>query len=158
MAFTLTSPAFPHGGTIPKPYTCDGGDVSPALRWTDPPSAVRSFALVVDDPDAPVGTWVHWILYDLAPGVREIPQGVEKKAETVLGGARQGMSWGVDRFTRVGYSGPCPPPGGPHRYFFRLYALDTVLRLRPRATKGDLLKAMSGHVLAQAELLGLYGR
>lgn len=111
----------------------------------------------MDDPDAPAGVWVHWVLYDLPSGTASLREGVLKN-DTLVDGSRQGMSGGVTRFGDVGYTGPCPPPGKPHRYFFKLYALDKNLGLKPRAAKADVLAAMKGHVLAQAELIGLYQR
>lgn len=153
MAFELQSPVFPSGGDIPVKYTCDGPDLSPPLRWSDPPPKTKVFALIMDDPDAPAGTWVHWVLYGLAPTLRELPEGVPP-TDTVPGTGTQG----VNDFRRVGYGGPCPPRGPAHRYFFKLYALDTELALPPRKTKAELLKAMEGHVLGQAELMGRYKR
>jgi len=153
MALELKTTAFAPGGAIPKKFTCDGPDVSPALTWTEPPSGTQSFALVMDDPDAPVGTWVHWVLYDLPAGARELAENVPK-SEELAGGARQGRN----DFRKTGYGGPCPPPGPAHRYFFKLYALDSKLNLKAGATKADVEKAMKGHILAQAELMGRYGR
>lgn len=153
MAMTLTSPAFPEGGEIPRKYTCDGADVSPALRWKDSPSETKSFALIADDPDAPVGTWVHWVLYDLPGETGELKEGIPA-AETLDNGARQGSN----DFRKVGYGGPCPPGGPAHRYFFKLYALDSKTNLKPRATKQQLLNAMKGHILAEAQLMGRYKR
>ncbi len=112
----LTSPAFDFSEQIPKIHTGDGDDCSPALRWENVPEATKSFALIMDDPDAPVGTWVHWVLYDLPPTQTELPQGVPK-TEAGPGGSQNGLCWGVDKFERVGYYGPLPPPGKPHRYF-----------------------------------------
>ncbi|OGS42355.1 MAG: phosphatidylethanolamine-binding protein [Elusimicrobia bacterium RIFOXYD12_FULL_66_9] len=155
--FTLTSPAFKQGETIPKLHTCEGQDPSPELRWSGAPPKTKSFALIMDDPDAPVGLWVHWVLYDIPAGLSGLP-GNMPKTERVLDGAKQGASWGVDSFSRVGYGGPCPPPGKPHRYFFKLYALDKVLGLPPRATATELAQALEGHVLARAELMGLFQR
>ncbi len=152
-AFELRSSAFSLGGVIPVKYTCDGADVSPALRWTDPPAGTHGFALITDDPDAPGGTWVHWILYEIPSTVRELPEAVPAR-ETIAGIGRQG----TNDFKRVGYGGPCPPGGPAHRYFFRLYALDVQTSLPPRKVKGDLLKAIEGHVLGQAELMGRYLR
>ena len=149
----LTSPAFAEGQSIPREHTCDGADVSPALHWRDVPSPTRSFALICDDPDAPAGTWVHWVIYGLPAEARELPAALPG-AETLPDGARQGLN----DFGRVGYGGPCPPPGKPHRYFFKLYALDTVLTLKPRATKAELLQAMEGHILAEAHAMGVYQR
>ncbi|MFQ5897437.1 MAG: YbhB/YbcL family Raf kinase inhibitor-like protein [Candidatus Methylomirabilia bacterium] len=153
MAFELQSPAFSAGSEIPAKHTCDGPDRSPPLRWTDPPSGTNGFALIVDDPDAPVGTWVHWVLYGLAATLRELPEGVPAK-DAVPGIGVQG----VNDFRRVGYGGPCPPRGPAHRYFFTLYALDIELALPSRNSKAETLKAMEGHVLGKAELMGRYRR
>src|SRR5712692_1792301 len=153
MAFELTSSAFKAGEAIPRKHTCDGADVSPPLTWTDPPAGTASFALVADDPDAPVGTWVHWVLYDLPATARGLPEGVPAEA-TLKDGSRQG----TNDFRKIGYGGPCPPRGTPHRYFFKLYALDTALGLAPAATKQAVVKAMEGHLGGQAELMGRYGR
>lgn len=153
MAFRIESPAFRAQGKIPKKYTCDGTDVSPPLAWKEAPQGAKSFALISDDPDAPVGAWVHWVIYDIPSNAQELQEGVPK-TERLSNSAKQGMT----DFRRVGYGGPCPPAGKPHRYFFKLYALDTPLDLPPKATKADLLMAMNGHVLAQAELVGLYQR
>ncbi len=152
MAFQLTSSAFPAAGAIPAKHTCDGADVSPPLAWTDPPSATRSFALICDDPDAPMGTWVHWVLYNIPASSRGLPEAIPGEQELADGSRHGRNSWG-----RTGYGGPCPP-SGTHRYFFRLYALDTDLDLAPGATKADVLRAMDGHVLASAELMGTYRR
>jgi Raf kinase inhibitor-like YbhB/YbcL family protein len=153
MALELSTPAFAPGGDIPVEHTCDGADVSPALQWTVPPDGTVSLALVVDDPDAPGRTWVHWVLYNIPPAQRELPEHVEAK-DTLPSGARHG----TNDFGRVGYGGPCPPPGPAHRYFFRLYALDTALELRHGAKRRALDAAMKGHVLASAELVGRYQR
>ncbi len=151
-ALALTSPAFAAGGEIPRKYTCDGEDVSPPLEWGAPPAGTQSLALIMDDPDAPMGTWDHWLLYNLPADARSLPEGVAPDA-TRPDGSRHGKnSWG-----RVGYGGPCPP-GGQHRYFFRLYALDIPLDLPAGANKAQLLAAMSGHILAQGELMGTYRR
>ena len=153
MTFGLKSSDFGAGQSIPKQFTCDGADVSPALAWNDPPAGTQSFALIADDPDAPVGTWVHWVVFDLPPNARTLSQNVPKKEE-LADGSRQGLN----DFKRIGYGGPCPPPGKPHRYFFKLYALDTKLNLKPGATKKDVERAMQGHILAQGEWMGRYGR
>lgn len=153
VSFELTSTAFSAGETIPKKFTCDGPDVSPQLKWNDPHANTQSIALIMDDPDAPGGTWVHWVLYDLPASTRELPEGVAKQ-EQLPSGARQGRN----DFGKIGYGGPCPPPGKPHRYFFKLYALDAKLGLKAGATKADLERAMKGHILAQVELIGKYGR
>ncbi len=153
MPFKLTSPAFLEGKAIPKKYTGEGLDVSPPLKWSDPPTAVKSFALICDDPDAPMGTWVHWVIYNVPPANRELPEAVPAKAE-LPDGIRQGLN----DFRKVGYGGPMPPPGKPHRYFFKLYALDTIVDLPKEEKKSDLEKAMKGHVLAEAKLMGTYKR
>ncbi len=152
-AFEFQSLAFSSGGEIPMKYTCDGPDVSPALGWTDPPAGTKEFALTTDDPDAPGGTWVHWVLYGMPPTLRKLSEGLPA-TDTVADIGRQG----VNDFKRVGYRGPCPPRGPAHRYFFRLYALDAQIALPPRKVKVDLLKAIQGHVLGQAELMGRYQR
>ncbi len=155
MALTISSTAFRAGEPIPARHTCDAEDVSPDLAWTDPPAGTGSFALVVDDPDAPAGTWVHWVLYDVPAEARSLPSGVPRKETLVQpAGARQGRN----DFGRIGWGGPCPPPGKPHRYFFRLYALDRRLDLPPGATREELDRAMKGHVLARAEVHGTYAR
>jgi len=153
MSFTLSSTAFPPGGDIPSKYTCSGADVSPALSWNDPPAGTQSFALIADDPDAPVGTWVHWVAYDLPAGARQLPEAVPK-TEAIAGGGVQGQN----DFHKTGYGGPCPPPGKPHRYYFKLYALDSKLSLKPGATKKVVEAAMEGHILAQAEVMGRFQR
>lgn len=152
MAFELTSTAFAAGETIPRKYTCDGDDISPPLQWSDAPQNTQSFALISDDPDAPVGTWVHWVLYNVPGTSTSLPEAVPKQDELPDGSRHGRSSWG-----RSAYGGPCPP-GGTHRYFFKLYALDTVLELAAGAGKEQLLQAMEGHILAQTELMGLYSR
>jgi Raf kinase inhibitor-like YbhB/YbcL family protein len=150
----LTSSAFHAGQTIPAKYTCEGEDISPPLEWNDVPAGgAKSLALICDDPDAPVGTWVHWVLYDLPVTAGELAENVPASDSLSLG-AKQGMN----DFRRVGYGGPCPPPGKPHRYYFKLYAIDIQLTLKPRATKQQLLRAMDGHILAEAQLMGTYQR
>ncbi len=153
MAVEVTSAAFSNQGTIPRQYTCDAQDASPPLAWTGTPDGAKSLALISDDPDAPAGTWVHWVLYNLPPESAGLEENLAKTAE-LPNGARQGMT----DFRRVGYGGPCPPPGKPHRYFFKVYALDQMLDLPENATKADVEQAMRGHILAQGELVGLYGR
>lgn len=157
MSFTLRSSAFADGGRIPRRCTADGDDVSPELEWSDAPLGAKAFALVMDDPDAPAGTWVHWVLYDAPASLARLPEAIPP-GDLALGGAKQGASWGVAAFERVGYGGPQPPPGKPHRYSFRLYALSAPLGLEPRATKAQVEKAMRGKVLGEARLTGLYGR
>jgi len=153
MAFTVSSPAFTAGAAIPAAHTCDGADRSPALTWSGAPAGSKSLALVVDDPDAPAGTWVHWVLYDLPADASGLPEGVARD-ETLANGGKQGSN----DFRKVGYNGPCPPPGKTHRYFFKLYALDAPTALQPRATKEVFLRATQGHVLGQCELIGTYQR
>lgn len=148
----IKSPAFKEGELIPSKYTCDGPDISPPLEWSDAPAGTRSFALISDDPDAPVGTWVHWVIFNIPANVNKLDEDVPKK-DVLSNGARQGRN----DFGRIGYGGPCPP-GGTHRYYFKLYALDKELDLKAGSTKRDLLKAMEGHVLAEAYLMGKYKR
>src|SRR3989441_6172810 len=154
MALILTSAAFKAGPPTPGKYTCDGVDVSPPLTWSDAPAGTRSFALIADDPDAPGGTWVHWVLYNLPADVSELPENIAKVESLDLGGARQGRN----DFRRPGYGGPCPPPGPAHRYLFKLYAVDTRLQLKARAQKKDVEAAMEGHLLGTAQLMGTYAR
>lgn len=156
MAFTLTSPAFSNQDTIPARHTCDGQDISPALTWMDIPANTQSLILIVDDPDAPDPaapkmTWVHWILYNIPPTASELPENVTANALPT------GCLQGINDWKRTGYGGPCPPIGT-HRYFHKLYALDTLLPDLNEPTKAELEKAMDGHVIAQAELIGLYHR
>jgi len=153
MNLPLTSTAFAEGQPIPRKYTGEGSDISPPLAWTNVPANTRSLALIADDPDAPVGTWVHWVLYDLPPTMTALPEDMAK-TQYVLGNAKQG----INDFRRLGYGGPHPPPGKPHRYFFKLYALDKMLDLKPGATKQDVEAAMNGHVLAEGQLMGTYRR
>jgi Raf kinase inhibitor-like YbhB/YbcL family protein len=153
MPLTLTSPAFQEGGSIPPRHACDGEDVSPALAWTGVPDSTKSLALICDDPDAPMGTWVHWVLYAVPADTDSLPEGVSRQ-ESVEGVGLQGRN----DFKGIGYGGPCPPPGKPHRYYFKLYALDSVVPLKPGATKKELEAAMRGHVLAHGQLMGRYRR
>lgn len=149
----ISSASFSSGEMIPKKFTCDGPDTSPKLNWTEPPAKTQSFAMIMDDPDAPAGTWVHWVLFDLPAETRELAEGVAKQ-EQLANGARQGRN----DFGKIGYGGPCPPAGNLHRYFFKLYALDAKLNLKAGATKADVESAMKGHILAHAEMIGKYGR
>ena len=153
MTIKITSPAFDEGQPIPRKHTCEGNDVSPVLKWADVPEGTKSIALICDDPDAPMGTWVHWVIFNLPTDTRELAENISKKP-VLENGAKQGVS----DFKRPGYGGPCPPPGKPHRYFFKLYAVDRMLDLKEGATKKDLEKAMQGHILAQGELMGTYKR
>jgi Raf kinase inhibitor-like YbhB/YbcL family protein len=149
----LKTTSFEPGGFIPKRFTCEAADVSPALSWSDPPAGTQSFAIIEDDPDAPSGTFVHWLVYDLPAGSRRLPEALPG-SDQMAGGGRQG----TNDFSRTGYSGPCPPRGKPHRYFIRFYALDTKTNLHPAATRAELDAAMQGHILAQTELMGLFKR
>jgi hypothetical protein len=138
---------------MPANHSCDGVDASPALKWDGVPAGTKSFALVCDDPDAPGGSWVHWVIYGIPAGASELPENVAKT--DVVAGLKQG----VNDFGRVGYGGPCPPRGhGAHHYHFRLYALDADLNLAPRLSRRQFEAAMKGHVLAQTELVGTYQR
>jgi Raf kinase inhibitor-like YbhB/YbcL family protein len=149
---TVSSEAFKEGGDIPSEYTCDGKNVSPSLSWKGIPENAKSIALIMDDPDAPMGTFVHWVLFNIPAGTQKLPKGMPGN-QTLGDGSRQGMT----DFGRAGYGGPCPPKGT-HRYYFKIYALDTMLDLQPGATKKQLENAMKGHVLAQGELMGKYER
>jgi Raf kinase inhibitor-like YbhB/YbcL family protein len=154
MALTLTSPAFPHNGAIPQHYTCQGADESPPLEWKGAPAATKSLALIVDDPDAPDPkaprmTWVHWVLYNIPPTATSMKQAI--KTSELPADTREGSN----DWKRTGYGGPCPPIGR-HRYFHKLYALDTVLPDLRNPNKAALERAMRGHVIAQAELIGTY--
>jgi Raf kinase inhibitor-like YbhB/YbcL family protein len=148
----LSSSAFQEGAAVPRQHTADGKDTSPPLRWSGAPEATKHFALICDDPDAPRGTWVHWVLFNLPADTTELPEGVPASATAA------GASQGKNDFGKLGYGGPSPPRGKPHRYFFRLYALDAALDLQPGATRQQLEQAMKGHVLAEAQLMGTYQR
>jgi Raf kinase inhibitor-like YbhB/YbcL family protein len=149
----ITSAAFEDGQVIPRRHTCQGEDVSPALLWSDVPQGAKSLALICDDPDAPVGNWVHWVIYNLPAGLNGLPEGVAA-TPSLPDGSRQGLN----DFRRIGYGGPCPPPGKPHRYFFTLYALDAAVPPKEAMTKRDLVRALPGHVLAEAQVMGTYKR
>jgi Raf kinase inhibitor-like YbhB/YbcL family protein len=153
MAFELKSTAFKANDPIPQKYTCDGSDTSVPLTWNDPPAGTKSFALIADDPDAPRGTWVHWVLYDLPATTHELAEGVATR-DRLDNGAKQGKN----DFRKNGYGGPCPPAGPAHHYHFKLYALADQTGLAPGATKQQLLAGMKGHILGQAELIGTYKR
>ena len=148
----LKSQAFAAGEMIPAKYTCDGQDISPPLRWSDPPAGTIEFALISDDPDAPVGTWVHWVMWNIPASASALDENLPKTA-SLPNGTKQGTT----DFRRIGYGGPCPP-SGTHRYYFKLYALDTAFNLPASTLKKDLEKAMQGHILGQAELMGTYRR
>lgn len=147
ISMKLTSPAFNHNGSIPLEYTCDGANVLPELNIEDAPEKAKSLALIMDDPDAPAGTWVHWVLWNISPETKSIPKGAEPPKSMR----------GKTSFGRPGYGGPCPP-SGTHRYFFKLYALDTILSIKEGSNKSDLEQAMQGHIIEKAELMGTYKR
>ena len=152
-AMQLTSTAFTEGNMIPSRHGCDGDDLSPALAWSGAPAATKAYALIMDDPDAPAGIWVHWVLFNLAPDATALPEGVPPDPSPPTGGLHGANSW-----RRIGYGGPCPP-GGTHRYLFKLYALDAPLSsLSTSATARDVVAAMRGHILAEAQLMGRYAR
>lgn len=148
----IKSSVFDEGDMIPKRYTCDDADISPPLSWIGAPEGTKSFALISDDPDAPVGTWVHWVIFNIPANVGELPEMVPP-SNTLSDGTKQG----TNDFRKIGYGGPCPP-GGTHRYYFKLYALDTELSLDAGATKADVTRAMQGHILAECRLMGRYSR
>lgn len=148
----LTSSAFAEGALIPAQYTCDGADFSPPLAWSDMPAGTQALALICDDPDAPIGAWVHWVAFNLPPSTRELPEGITAAKQLSAGGIQGANSW-----RRIGYGGPCPP-SGTHRYFFTLYALDATLSLDQSATAKDVRAAIKGHVLAETQLMGRYTR
>jgi len=151
----IASPAFSDGGPIPRAHTCDGADLSPPLTWSGVPAEARELALIMDDPDAPGKTWVHWVLYGLPAAVNSLPAGVPADGE--LRGPIAGRQ-GITDFRRVGYGGPCPPPGPAHRYVFTLYALKATLKLPAGASKSVLLDAIRNITLQQAVMKGMYGR
>jgi Raf kinase inhibitor-like YbhB/YbcL family protein len=147
----LTSSGFTSGSAIPNQFTCKGSDISPALQWSGAPANTASFAIIMDDPDAPAGTWVHWVIWNLPAATRSLPEGVPKR-EKLPDGARQGRN----SFEKVGYNGPCPPAGQTHRYFFRLYALDKGFSVEPYGGGTNVQVAMQGHILAQTEYMGTF--
>jgi Raf kinase inhibitor-like YbhB/YbcL family protein len=152
MEISIMSSAFENAGQIPTKYTCDGENVSPPLSWKNLPSGTKSIAIINDDPDAPMGTWVHWVIYNIPANSSGLPENI-KPLEKLPDGTMQGRnSWG-----KIGYGGPCPP-SGTHRYFFKIYALDKVLELKPGATKEELLKAMKGHIIGEGQFYGKYSR
>jgi Raf kinase inhibitor-like YbhB/YbcL family protein len=149
----VVSDAFKAGGTIPRTYTCDGADKSPPLAWQGVPTGTKTLALIVKDPDAPSGTFIHWVLYNLPARVDRLTEDVPKTATTAEGALQGANSRG-----RMGFTGPCPPPGAPHHYHFQLFALNSSLNLRPGATAEKVEAAMKGHLLASADLVGIFGR
>ena len=148
----LNSKAFDTNGIIPLQFTCDGKDISPPLSWSEPPADTKSLALICDDPDAPGKTWVHWVVYNLPLSTRFLSEAVPEGKKIADGGLQ-----GINDFKKLSYGGPCPP-GGTHRYFFKIYALDQILDLEPGATKTELEVAMKGHILDRGELMGYYSR
>ncbi|WKZ18398.1 MAG: YbhB/YbcL family Raf kinase inhibitor-like protein [Candidatus Jettenia sp. CY-1] len=152
MKIEIKSPAFEEGGMIPQKYTCDGEDISPPLSWNSVPNGTKSLALICDDPDAPMGTWVHWVLFNLPANIQGLLEN-RPHQKTLENGAKQGIT----DFKKIGYGGPCPP-SGTHRYYFKLYALDTEINLDAGITKQQLLKAMEGHIIAEGQLMGKYKR
>lgn len=152
MSITIKSSAFNEGEPIPKKFTCDGEDISPELSWDGAPEGTKTFALINDDPDAPGKTWVHWVLFNIPGSATSLPENMPTDKE-LSDGSRQG----TNDFRKIGYGGPCPP-GGTHRYYFKLYAIDTELTLKPGALKQELLAAMKGHILDEGRLMGTYAR
>lgn len=154
MPFKLSSKSFETSAEIPTRYTCDGADDSPALSWNEAPDGTSTFALICDDPDAPVGLFTHWVLYGLSSDVSELPENLPKDAEVQKPACKQG----VNDFRRIGYGGPCPPRGSRHRYFFKLFALDNDPKLPAGSSRKEVERAINGHVLGEAKLMGTYQR
>ena len=153
MSLEIASSSFKASGPIPRRHTADGPDLSPPLTWKGIPEGMGSLVVVCEDPDAPAGTWVHWVYYNLPPHLKGLPEGVPTDPEPAMGGRQ-----GINDFGRYGYGGPSPPPGKPHRYFFKVFALDSMLDLGPGADRTDIDRAMTGHILAEGELVGTYKR
>ena len=153
MALRIKSPAFNDGDIMPDKYTCEGRDISPPLFWEDIPDNTASFAIICEDPDAPGGMWVHWVIYNILKGTTKLTEGIPAYNE-IENGAKQGMT----DFGRIGYGGPAPPPGPAHRYFFRIYALDKILEVESGLTRDQLLRAMKGHILGEAAIMGKFKR
>ncbi len=153
MEFTISSPSFTEGGSISKKFTCEGEDVSPQLTWSNSPKGTVTFALLVDDPDAPVGNWSHWAIWNIPGESQGLSEAVPKDPHLANGSVQ-----GTNDFRRIGYNGPCPPAGKPHRYYFRVFALDRKLNVESTAGKRELEAAMKGHILSQAEWMGRYQR
>lgn len=153
MALSVTSTAFQGGDKIPDKYTCQGQDISPPLAWSEPPEGTQSFALIMDDPDAPGGVFTHWVIFNIPSNSRGLPEAIPIQAQLTTGALQ-----GKNDFGRIGYGGPCPPPGRAHRYEFTLYALDQLLDLKAGVSKKQILDAIQGYVLAQGELTGMYQR
>lgn len=153
MGFELHMGAFGSGGEIPRKYTCSGADVSPGLSWSGVPEGAQALGLIMDDPDAPGGTWTHWVVWNIPATSTGLGEAVPRRSAL-----EEGTMQGVNDFNRIGYGGPCPPPGRPHRYFFRLYALDAAVTVRAGAARSELERAMAGHVIGQAEYMGMFKR
>ena len=153
MSLAVSSPAFKRGEVIPVEYTCSGADLSPELSWTGVPENTKTFALINDDPDAPVGVWDHWLVFNIPASIAKLAKGIKTTAQ--IG---EGVQFGKNSCGKMKYGGPCPPPGSFHRYFFKLYALDAMLDLPEGAKKAEIEKAMEGHVLAKTELMGKFKR
>lgn len=154
MSLEITSDVFVNGQAIPAKYACTGRNISPPLAWNDPPPGTQSFALIMDDPDAPMGTWVHWVLYNISADARGLPEDLPVTGKNI---DPEAIFVGKNSSGKIGYDGPCPP-SGMHRYYFRLYALDSLISLLPGATKEQVLKEMDGHILAQGELMGTFSK
>jgi Raf kinase inhibitor-like YbhB/YbcL family protein len=152
MAMQMTSKAFDDGGAIPEKHTCDGADLSPALEWTSVPDDAMTLALILEDPDTPDGTWVHWVFYNFPAHILEIEEGLPREGQL-----ENGIMQGLNDFKTMGYGGPCPP-SGTHRYVFKLFALDKELEIQPGANKRQLLTAMEGHILDRAQFMGTYSK
>ena len=152
MAFKITSPEFGEGQPIPRKFTCDAEDISPPIQWEDAPAGTVSFSLIVNDPDAPAGDWVHWVLYNLPAGTHQLAEGIPAEKSLPVGTLQGRNSW-----HQVRYGGPCPP-SGIHHYYFRLYALDCEMKMEGGAERQDVRSAMQGHILAEAQLMGIYSR
>jgi hypothetical protein len=152
MRFEITSPAFSNGNAIPQKFSCKGSDITPALAWTEPPAGTQSFALIMDDPDAPMGTWVHWVIFNIPASARGLAEATSTDPQLADGSLQ-----GITSARAHGYHGPCPP-SGTHRYFFKLYALDAMLSLDSNADKAGVLAAMEGHILANTELMGTFSK
>jgi Raf kinase inhibitor-like YbhB/YbcL family protein len=153
MGIKIISEVFDEGNMIPETYTCDNINISPSLRWDTLPERTISFAILCEDPDAPVGIWTHWIVFNIPPNVMELPAGLKKEEKL-----ENGITQGINDFGYAGYGGPCPPSGPAHRYFFRIYALDTTLNLGPRVKRDEFLKALNENILDEGHLMGLYKR
>lgn len=154
LALDLESNDIIHNGKISSRYTCDGANYSPSLSWSDVPDRTQSFVLICDDPDAPAGTWVHWVIFNIPRKVRSLPEDVPRVKKLKNIGALQG----INDFGKIGYGGPCPPSGEKHRYFFKLYAVKNVLYLEPGATKQEVLDAIEGKVIEKSQIIGTYQR